>query len=199
MLCHAPVMMKVTRSAAGDVVTLLRLRNRRWMALCSIVVTPRRASVQVWYFTCRRAALTPCFDPCVDHLPPGFDESVVVDISVLPPSISIIAFVVNVHEGGSFLNVETAKATVQLVGGAEVTSCSVGCGSADTGLVLALLHRQMVNGSLAWCFRRIGKASLAVSPSPHESRASYLTHTTRIFDAHISLPSSLCLSPSSPP
>ena len=88
----------------------------------------------------------------------GFDEVITIDVDALPPTASMMAFVVNCFHGGDFSCVETAGAQVGALLDASgknvqpIASISIGCGGQSTACILAVMHKR--GGS--WMLRAVG-------------------------------------------
>lgn len=75
----------------------------------------------------------------------GDDEWVRINVDKLPSEVSVIMFVVNAYSGGSFLNVETARAELREVqeNGTKkvVSNMYIGGSGSNTALIMSSLRR----------------------------------------------------------
>ena len=79
------------------------------------------------------------------------DETILVDVDKLAGSVKCIMFVASAYSGGTFKNVETARAELRVVAtdGTKRTVCRFNCGGAGdkTSLIMCCLRRGQQYGT----------------------------------------------------
>ena len=102
-----------------------------------------------------------------------YDEVIKLDLDTIGPQINTLVFVINAFQGGTFNSVESAYAEIAQVdedGTSKIIAdCAVGCGSDNTGCVLAVIYRSAENPT-QWKFRNTsvfckGKNFIEAMPS----------------------------------
>ncbi|GMH74419.1 hypothetical protein TrRE_jg9905, partial [Triparma retinervis] len=108
-------------------------------------------------------------DGCIQHSgdelsgeKDGYDETVKIELDGLDPAVTMMAFLVNAHEGGSFQNVESAYAVLSDLQGAGqppklLADVAIGCGTSSTAAVIGVLYRDGMTATSPWKFRNVGK------------------------------------------
>jgi tellurium resistance protein TerZ len=88
----------------------------------------------------------------------GDDEKITIDVDTLPSNVETIVFVITAYSGGSFVQVESARAELRDLtgGGASTTlmSFSIGCHGDHTAFILAVMHKNLAG---QWTMKEVGK------------------------------------------